>query len=89
MLDDLSELVSYPPDPEMEFLSAQGCTGKQPHGIVIEFGLGSASLLTSIWQSQQPNLNLPPDHVYACCAHMATVQKSPPHAVLHGASLRC
>lgn len=28
VLDDLSDLVSHPPDPHMELLSAQGCTGK-------------------------------------------------------------
>ena len=27
VLDDLSDLVSHPPDPHMELLSAQGCTG--------------------------------------------------------------
>jgi len=27
VLDNLSDLVAYPPDPEMELLSAQGCTG--------------------------------------------------------------
>ena len=27
MLDNLSDLVADPPDPEMELLSAQGCTG--------------------------------------------------------------
>ena len=27
VLDQLMDLVSYPPDPAMEALSAQGCTG--------------------------------------------------------------
>lgn len=28
VLDDLSDLVLHPPDPHMELLSAQGCTGE-------------------------------------------------------------